>query len=168
MPNLTILKIKLDNLILKSISHEFIQDILVSNYGSVKEYFIDFKSGKEVENWVDENIILMENQDKIELVILKKNQFVGMISIRNLKTDPIFGLWIKLEFQKQGIAKKSMEILKSWIFNNTELTKLYYTAETKNTASINLAKSLNAKYTKDFIDEDGAQTSQFIFWKPIK
>ena len=107
----------------------------------------------------------MENQNKIELVILKDSVFVGMISVRNLKSEPIFGLWIKPEFQKQGIAKKSMKMLKDWIFKNTELTKIYYTADIKNIASINLAKSLNAEYTKDFIDEDQVLCSQFIFWK---
>ncbi len=165
MPNYKNLEINQDNFSLKSINLNYIKDILNSIHGSVKEYFIDFKNEEEVERWIDENIDLMEKQDKVELVILREDQFVGMISVRNLKSEPIFGLWIKPEFQKQGVAKKSMKMLKDWMFNNTELNKIYYTAETKNLASINLAKSLNATYTRDFIDEDGAESSEFIFFK---
>lgn len=162
------LEIKTDEITLTALTEDFSGRILAENSGNVRDFFIPFENKQQVQTWVKTNLELMENGSKIELAILNSSQeFVGMISIRDLKTDPIFGLWISPKMQNQGYAKKSMKVFLKWLFENTNLIKLRYTADIKNSASIALAKSLNGKYLRDFIDEDAVECSEFIFEKNI-
>jgi RimJ/RimL family protein N-acetyltransferase len=146
-----------------SLNEDYSSDILKNNYGNVRDFFIPFESKTEVNDWVKGNLDLMESGDKIELVLLnKENEFIGMLSIRDIKAEPTFGLWIKPEAQNKGYAKKGMKLFIDWLFKNTEIQKLVYTADIKNNASNALAKSLEMKHTRDFIDVDDEEVSEYV------
>ena len=146
-----------------SLNENYNGEILKNNYGNVRDFFIPFETEIEVSKWVKSNLDLMESGDKIELVLLnKENEFIGMLSIRDIKSEPIFGLWIKPEAQNKGYAKKSMSLFIDWLFKNTDIQKLVYTADVDNKASNALAKSLNMIYTQSFVDTDGVEVSEYF------
>lgn len=89
-------------------------DILNSNKGNVKDYFLDFESIREVEDWINENIKLIKEGKKLENVVIDKDNkaFVGMVAIDNLDTnEPEIRLWIKSDKQGQGYATEAVKAL---------------------------------------------------------
>ncbi|MEM1312837.1 MAG: GNAT family N-acetyltransferase [Patescibacteria group bacterium] len=159
----TNIAIRSDDVKLVSLNKKYSQDVLENNYGNVRDFFIPFNSITEVNSWIEDNLNLMENGDKIELVLLNKmSSFTGMLSIRNIKTDPVFGLWIKPEAQNKGYAKKGMSLFINWLFNNTSMQKLVYSADVNNVASNSLAKSLGMSYTRNFTNSKGSKLNEYI------
>lgn len=164
--NYTNLKIRSDEIILVALNTDYADEILKANTGNVRNYFITFETRKHVVEWIESDVELMERGQKIELVMLNgENDFLGLLSIRDISTKPMFGLWVTPSMQNKGYAKKGMELFVSWLFKYTNLNKLIYTVATKNTASVALAKSLNGKHIRDFMDEDGEDSGEFVFEK---
>ena len=151
--------ISTQRLALKKLDKSYSKNILEENKSNVANYFIPFANINEVNQWIEENITMYEQGEKIEMVVLgtQNREFLGMISIRNLKTQPEFGLWIKESGQGKGYAKESAKALLDWCIATYPNKTVRYEAEKSNTASVNLTKALNLKFVTEFIDDsDGS------------
>ena len=139
--------------------------ILECNVGSVKDYFIDFGDHGEVTQWISEYQELASKGIKLELVIQSRTDkaIIGMLALDKLNTETaLIRMWINPSFQNQGFAK---EACKYFIDAYAELypnKAIIYTANIKNTASVNLAKSLEFVFTRYFTDADGIDSIELI------
>lgn len=93
----------------------------------------DIKQIQLVRNSVTENVLsnpeLVTDQDCKEYLTLRgkgwvceiNNEIVGF-SIADLKDNNIWALFLKPEFEKQGIGKQLHDIMLDWYFNKTTNT----------------------------------------------
>ena len=142
---------------------DFALDILESNRGNVRDYFIPFDNLDNVKNWITDTQIKIDSGDKIETVVLAQdNEFLGMVALDNLNSDTAeIRLWLKLEAQGQDYGKESVNLLLDWYKQEYSNKQIIYVAEVNNIASVNLAKSLGLKLSREFIDEDGTLSVEF-------
>ena len=141
------------------------QPIFDCNSGTVKDYFIDFKNICEVKTWILEYRNLRSRGIKLEFVILDKSTsaFIGMVAMDELHTETaVIRMWISSAFQKQGYAKEACGYIITSFKNLYPTKSIIYTVETKNIASLNLAKSLGFVFTKNFVDEDGLDSVELV------
>jgi [ribosomal protein S5]-alanine N-acetyltransferase len=139
------------SLSLKPISLEYTDDIFSSISGNVAEYFYDFKSIQETEDWIRNAVLQHKEGEKEEYVVFDDELFVGMISPKFVSdTEVTIGIWIAESQQGKGYGKQSLQLLIESL-RNRGLKSIYYETEEKNLASINLARSLGFEQ----VDEEG-------------
>lgn len=127
---------------LSPLSIEHLPDIHNSISGNVAEYFYDFKDIEETKEWISKAIEEHIKGEKEEYVITDDGEFVGMISPNYpAPTEAQIGIWIAPAMQGKGYGKKSLELLLD-LLKSKGVTKVIYTTDTNNEASINLATSL--------------------------
>ena len=63
---------------------------------------------------------------------------VGLISIRAIDTEPVFGVWIGRPYWRRGYAAEAMRAVCSWAFERYGLPRIYSGAVFDNTASLRL------------------------------
>ena len=127
---------------LHSLSIDYLSDIHKSITGNVAEYFYDFKDIEETREWITKAIIKHESGEKEEYVITDNEEFIGMIS-PNYPTPTVaeIGMWIAPTMQGKGYGKQSLELLFG-LLQSKGITKVFYSTDKNNLASINLATSL--------------------------
>lgn len=144
----------------------YAQDILKNNTGNVRDCFIPFSNINEVNEWIDETDIKIKSRDKLETVVLSNTgEFLGMVAFDTLN-DGIaeIRLWLKPETQGKGIGKKAVNLLLDWFKNEYPNKQVRYTAEIANIPSVMLAKSLGLKLNKEFVDEDGTDSVEYLLF----
>jgi RimJ/RimL family protein N-acetyltransferase len=150
---------------LVELSPNLAQSIFDCNSGTVKDYFIDFKGISEVKEWIAEYQNLHNQGIKLEFVILDKSnsRLTGMVAMDELHTEKtLIRMWINPVYQNQGYAKEACGYIISAFKNLYPAKLIIYTAETKNIASLSLAKSLGFVFTRNFIDEDGLDSVELV------
>ena len=151
---------------LTELNHNFAQEILNSNTGNVRDYFIPFENIDEVTEWIDEYKKLKAKSEKLELVITEKsnNELIGMVALDNLLTDrPEIRLWIAKKYQNQGYAKEACEVYCNQFKKQNPNKRIIYRADKKNISSNKLAISLGFTLVKEYIDEDGSSVIEYTF-----
>jgi RimJ/RimL family protein N-acetyltransferase len=141
------------------------QDILLHNTGNVREFFIPFISIDKINKWIAEQRQKMEIGEKIELVIIdiQSNNFIGMVSLDNLKKDKIEPrIWISEKFQNMGYGKRALGLLIDWYRSIDNPKQIQYIADLRNENSKKLALSLGLIFSKEFVDEDGDEVVEYL------
>ncbi len=139
--------------------------ILECNTGNVKDYFIDFGDLGEVTQWIAEYQELASKGIKLELVIqsLTDKAIIGMVALDRLNTETaLIRMWINPSYQNQGFAKEACKYFIDAYAKLYPDKAIMYTADIKNIASVNLAKSLDFVFTRYLSDTDGIDSIELI------
>jgi RimJ/RimL family protein N-acetyltransferase len=154
-----------DQIKLVLLDPKYAQEIYNNNTGNIRDYFIPFDSIDEVNDWIAETEIKILNGDKLETIVFSKSgEFLGMIALDNLNDEIAeIRLWLKPEVQGKGIGKSGTDLLLNWYKVEFPSKQIRYSAEVKNIPSINLAKSLGFKFSKQFTDEEGCEIVEYLF-----
>jgi len=145
------------SLTLEPLLENHIDLIWRENFGNVADFFVDFKSWSEAEAWVKEAILKHQSGKKLEFLAFDSELFVGMVSPQFLDTDTVdIGIWVAVDMQGKGYGHKILTTLFDWL-RSKKVKKVFYDADSHNTASINLATSLGFE-----IESQDAKSVNFV------
>ena len=155
-----------DTVKLVLLENKYAQEILSNNQGNVRDYFIPFSNIEEVNDWIQSTNDKIESNDKLETVVLSQaDEFLGMVAFDSLNEEIAeIRLWLKPAAQGKGIGKQSTTLLLDWFKSQYPAKQVKYIAEVANTPSVNLAKKLGLKLHKQFIDEDGTDSVEYLLY----
>lgn len=109
---------------------------------------------------------LIKDKTKEKLIIIVEGKEVGMVSLlgidhRNMKVE--IGVYVILEEQKKGYAKKAVSMVVNFAFKELNMNKIYAIVQSKNDVSKGLFTSVGFKFESidvsskysngEFIDE---------------
>ena len=99
------------------------------------------------------------SKNHLHKLILKKGNFVGYIGIFEINTPkPRISVWIKKEFQGQGIAKSILDDTINFLKKDYQNNVILYPFDRKNEASKRLVQKYNSHLSAqyDVLCEDGS------------
>ena len=104
---------------------------------------------EEIKSMILRDLEWLNCQKAFKFSIFDQDNFVGVISLRDLDTlSPEFGLWILSEFRNKGLATTALRTFLEWIWKNLPVKKIYYKTGIENLASQKVAQKC------DFVKEN--------------
>ena len=149
------IKIETKNLLLKSISLEYKENIFEEFTPEIVTYMFP-PSPKKIEETIDfieKSMTENKEGNNFQIVILnKKNgEFLGCGGIHHIDTKtPEFGIWIKKSAHGNSYGKETIIALKQWADKNLTYDYILYPVVEENIASRKIPESLNGKVFREY------------------
>jgi RimJ/RimL family protein N-acetyltransferase len=129
---------------------------------------------EDSQRWVDWAMQNWQFQSQYDFVIesTADNKFLGGVGI--LELNPLqhtgkLGYWVGTQYTGKGIATQASQLAIAFAKTRLKLRSLYIDVQTKNIASILVAKKLGAKCLRQekYYEHDAKEAERYVYWLPF-
>jgi RimJ/RimL family protein N-acetyltransferase len=111
--NLMKIAIKINRLLLKPISYDFVDDIFREFTSEITKYMVPkpYENIEETHEWINKSLAKLKNGIELNMEILKKenNEFIGIVGLYDLNTlEPGLWIWIKKSSHNNKFGLEAM------------------------------------------------------------
>ncbi len=163
--------IKTDNLLIRSITMDYKEQIYREFTGEIATYLYPKppEDMEETARFIESS--MKENQagSNFQAVVLRKGteEFLGCAAIHNIHTTtPELGIWLKKASHGKAYGREAVTALKEWADKNLDYEHLIYPVALENYPSRKIPEHLGGKVVKEYEEKNMSGTVLHIleYW----